>query len=54
MIAAAVIYRAHSDAYMKSKSTIGCFRPEHRLLPMVLGSILVPLGLIGFGWTAQG
>lgn len=41
------------DSHLKRKSTSGLFQPEYRLPPMVLGTILVPLGLITFGWTAQ-
>lgn len=34
-------------------SASSTFKPEHRLQPMILGNLLVPLGLIAFGWTVQ-
>lgn len=27
--------------------------PENRVLPMILGSILIPVGMIAFGWSVQ-
>lgn len=42
------------DRYLQRKSKAGTGKPEHRLPPMILGSILVPLGLFLFGWSVQG
>jgi len=28
-------------------------KPEHRLVPMVAGGIVLPIGLLVYGWTAQ-
>ncbi|OCL09910.1 MFS general substrate transporter [Glonium stellatum] len=41
------------DRYLQRKIAAGHGRPEHRLPPMVLGSVLVPLGVLAFGWTVQ-
>lgn len=43
-----------SDRYLKAKTIAdGQMKPEHRLLPLVIGAILVPIGLIWYGWSAQ-
>lgn len=39
------------DRYLKKQIKAGIPKPEHRIPPMILGSILVPLGLLVFGWT---
>ncbi|KAJ5326351.1 uncharacterized protein N7506_009453 [Penicillium brevicompactum] len=31
----------------------GCFRPESRLLPMMVGCWFMPVGLFWYGWSAQ-
>lgn len=31
----------------------GCFRPESRLLPMMVGCWFMPAGLFWYGWSAQ-
>lgn len=41
------------DRYLSRKMKNGGAKPEHRLPPMILGSILVPLGLLAFGWSVQ-
>lgn len=58
MISSVVLCGAFLDWYLKRKMRQATTdpspaRPEHRLPPMVLGNVLVPLGLIGFGWTAE-
>ena len=40
------------DRYMRHKSTRGTASPECRLLPMACGAVLVPIGLLVYGWTA--
>lgn len=37
----------------QSHSAKGCFTPESRLLPMLVGSWLLPIGLFMYGWSAQ-
>ena len=40
-----------SDWYIKKKGPAAT--PEHRLPPMVLGGIVIPVGLFVYGWTAR-
>jgi predicted MFS family arabinose efflux permease len=37
----------------RSHSARGCFTPESRLLPMLMGCWALPAGLFWYGWTAQ-
>ena len=53
MIVSVVVSGVYLDAHLKSKSVSQPPKAEHRLPPMAVGHILVPLGLILFGWTAQ-
>ncbi|KAH8725906.1 major facilitator superfamily domain-containing protein [Phaeosphaeriaceae sp. PMI808] len=41
------------DRYLKQQIKVGKAKPEHRIPPMILGSILVPVGLLGFGWAVR-
>lgn len=41
------------DRYLKRKIAAGTAKAEHRIPPMILGSVLVPLGLVVFGWTVH-
>jgi MFS family permease len=41
------------DWYLLYNIRLGKSRSESRLPPMILGSILVPLGILSFGWTVQ-
>ncbi|KAH8162915.1 hypothetical protein CIB48_g5343 [Xylaria polymorpha] len=42
-----------SDYIAKKEAKGGEIKPESRLTPMLLGVLLIPLGLIWYGWTAQ-
>ena len=43
-----------SDRIMKSMTAKGKpSKPEYRLLPMIPGAILLPIGLFWYGWTAD-
>lgn len=53
MISSVIFCGIALDAYVKRKSVSTELKPEYRLPPMILGTILVPVGLITFGWTAQ-
>jgi DHA1 family multidrug resistance protein-like MFS transporter len=46
------IYQPKSLAF-KLDSPNSEFPPEHRLYPAMIGSIVIPIGLFTFGWTAQ-
>jgi hypothetical protein len=42
------------DRYIVAKkATPGGMKPEHRLAPMIVGSICMPVGLLLYGWGAQ-
>lgn len=53
MILSAILCGAYLNHRQAKPSSSAPSKPEHRLQPMILGHILVPLGLIAFGWTAQ-
>ncbi|KAI0437893.1 major facilitator superfamily domain-containing protein [Xylaria telfairii] len=42
-----------SDYIAKKEAKGGEIKPESRLTPMILGVLLVPIGLVWYGWTAQ-
>ena len=45
---------AFSDNYLKNKASPGgAFKPEHRLPPLIVGTFVVPAGLLWYGWSAQ-
>lgn len=47
-------YGLTSDSYLRRKKRkYGRIKPCHRLVHMLLGSILLPIGLLLYGWTAQ-
>lgn len=50
-----VIFGAVSDMIVKrmSKANNGEIKPEYRLPPLLPGSLLIPLGLFWYGWTAD-
>ncbi|KAF7509148.1 hypothetical protein GJ744_008375 [Endocarpon pusillum] len=51
-ISSAIFTGLFLDWYLKRKSAYNhAPGPEHRLPPMLFGNLLVPLGVIGFGWT---
>lgn len=52
MISSVVLCGSFLDSHLKKKESQGVSKPEDRLPPMALGGILVPFGLILFGWTA--
>ena len=48
-----MLYGATSDRYIKYKlKAEGVLKPEHRLPPMRLGAIFLPIGLNIYRWTA--
>ena len=56
-------FSASSDKYMKKKAAIAkeqgivdpreVMKPEHRLPPLRIGAILLPIGFFIYGWTAE-
>lgn len=41
------------DEYMKRKKVSGKAKPENRIPPMLMGSIMIPVGIGAFGWCVQ-
>ncbi|KAJ5682365.1 hypothetical protein N7462_005530 [Penicillium macrosclerotiorum] len=44
---------AGADRIARDHIKRGCFTPESRLLPMVLGCWFMPIGLFWYGWSTQ-
>ncbi|KAJ5638455.1 hypothetical protein N7528_000845 [Penicillium herquei] len=42
-----------ADRIAKKHIQNGCFTPESRLLPMVIGCWFMPIGLFWYGWSAE-
>jgi len=42
-----------SDRLVKKMSAKGEMKPEYRLPPLIPGSLLIPVGLFWYGWSAQ-
>lgn len=47
------IFGIVSDKIVKRMSAKGEMKPEYRLPPLIPGSLLVPIGLFWYGWTAE-
>lgn len=47
------IFGAVSDPIVRRMAKGGEMKPEYRLPPMLPGAVLIPLGLLLYGWTAQ-
>jgi MFS family permease len=45
--------RSMLDRFVKYHKNKSGAKPEHRLVPMIAGGIVVPIGLLVYGWTAQ-
>jgi MFS family permease len=48
-----VVTGATSDRIAGQKAAGSTIEPEHRLPPLFIGSILVPIGLFWYGWAAE-
>jgi MFS family permease len=42
-----------SDKIAYRRLARGKYKPEHRLIPMILGTPFLPIGLFWYGWSAQ-
>ncbi len=51
MITSVVMCGILLDAYLARKSADGSPKPEYHLPPMVLGIVLIPIRILGFGWS---
>ena len=45
--------RASLDRYVKKMKHRGGMKPEHRLPPMIVGGMLIPVSLFWYGWTIE-
>ena len=43
----------YSDRYVAKKSKKGEMKPEYRLPPLIVGTLLVPIGLFWYGWSMR-
>ncbi|KAJ8098109.1 major facilitator superfamily domain-containing protein [Lipomyces tetrasporus] len=48
-----IAFGAVSDLMLKRKAKDGDLKPEYRLIPLLVGGFLVPIGLLLYGWTAE-
>lgn len=48
-----IICGAVANHIAVTHSAKGCFRPESRLPPMIVGCWLIPVGLFWYGWSAK-
>lgn len=48
-----VLFGALSDKTVKKMSAKGEMKPEYRLPPLIPGSLIIPIGLFIYGWTAD-
>ena len=46
-------FGAVSDRLTAHLSLAGEWKPEHRLPPLIPGSLIIPIGLFWYGWSAQ-
>lgn len=48
-----LVFGALSDRIVKAMSAKGEMKPEYRLPPLIPGSLLIPVGLFWYGWSAE-
>ncbi|KAK9365636.1 major facilitator superfamily domain-containing protein [Lipomyces kononenkoae] len=48
-----VSFGATSDLMVKRMAKDGVLKPEYRLVPVLVGGSLLPIGLLWYGWTAE-
>lgn len=56
MMVSVVVFGCVSDRLLRRlsrKTSDGDMKPEHRLPPLVPGALLVPAGIVLYGWSAQ-
>lgn len=47
------IFGTISDRLVKKMSAKGEMKPEYRLPPLIPGSLVIPIGLFWYGWSAE-
>jgi MFS family permease len=53
MTLSAITVGRFQDQYFKSKEKANKSKPENRIPPMLLGTLLIPCGIVAFGWSVQ-
>lgn len=53
MTAGMFLCRATLDKYVRRMESRNAMKPEQRLVPMVVGSLGMPIGLLWYGWTVE-
>ena len=53
MFGGLALFGIASDWLVKKKSVDGQMKPEYRLPPMIPGTLLIPMGLFVYGWSAE-
>ena len=48
-----IIFGSISDIIVKRMSAKGEMKPEYRLPPLIPGSLIIPIGLFLYGWSAE-
>jgi MFS family permease len=48
-----IIFGFISDKIVKHMSAKGEMKPEYRLPPLIPGSLIIPIGLFLYGWSAE-
>ncbi|KAI1379511.1 major facilitator superfamily domain-containing protein [Hypoxylon crocopeplum] len=52
-IAGLAVFSATSDRFIRKRAAENRLKPEHRLVPALVGAPLLALGLFWYGWSAQ-
>jgi multidrug resistance protein len=52
-LAGLIIFGTISDKIVKRMSAKGEMKPEYRLPPLIPGSVIIPIGLFLYGWSAD-
>jgi MFS family permease len=53
MVAGMFLCRATLDKYVRRMENKQAMKPEQRLVPMVIGCLGMPIGLVWYGWTVE-
>ena len=48
-----LVFGSASDKILKMKAGGGELKPEYRLLPLIFGAPLIPIGLFWYGWSVE-
>nr|UOS85805.1 MFS transporter [Hypoxylon rubiginosum] len=52
-IAGLALFSAISDRFIRKQAAQNALKPEHRLMPALIGAPLLAVGLLWYGWSAQ-